>query len=89
LKSVDIVERHKFHAGFQLVVSGERSSVRFESVVSSLKGSFVAVETVLTRMRRAAAGKDAFSIHVSWVDITELKELIETNEKIFMHANRY
>jgi hypothetical protein len=34
-------------------------------------------------------GKDAFSIHLSWVDITELKELIETNEKIFEHANRY
>ena len=46
----------------------------------------MAVETVLTRMRRG--GKGEFSIHLSWVDITELKTLLETNQKIFESANR-
>lgn len=82
-------EHTKFVAGLQEIVNGDRSSVRFESTVLTRKNQLVAVETVLTRMRRGGSLKGEFSIHLSWVDITDLKSLLETNQKIFEHASRY
>lgn len=46
---------------------------RFESTVSTLKGKTLTVSVVMTRMRHGSS----VVLHVSMVDVTDLKRLIE------------